>query len=561
MKLVAALCACLAALAVAPNEGLCAGPVQRYLLVAGANQGGLDRPKLQYAVSDAERFAKVLVDLGGVAPADQIVLKEPRLRDFLQALDHLSSRVSEGRRTAAAGATSRTEVLVYYSGHADEKGLLFGEDRYSYRSLRDRLDQIPADVRIAVLDACASGAFTRIKGGRKRPAFLVDESASMRGHAFLTSSAESEAAQESDRIGASYFTHYLVSGLHGAADTSGDRKVTLNEAYQFAFNETLGRTEQTKGGPQHPSYDITLSGSGDVVMTDVRQTSATLVLGETLAGRFFIRDAAKHLVVELYKPAGRTIELGLEPDNYEIRVERDSTSLVARARIAEGEKFALDPAFFRITAPEVTRRRGVVDAPSFAVAGRNRLELRIGIASGAAASSPSGVVSGTDSGQLLTGLQYTRFLSEAFAFTFSVNGFAGQTGSRVTPDAVFSGTSSVLALPLGVRWNPGKGERWKRAVKPYVALSVGPVIGSSTGSTVGATSGVFSGTQTLTTIEGQIGAGADVHIGRRWSIGLNAGYNRMRSFSAPIGGRRNYSGFELGFGFGLLFGRGYGLVR
>ena len=112
-------------------------------------------------------------------------------------------------------------------------GILLGDDRYAYRNLRDRLDQVPADVRIAVLDACSSGAFTRVKSGRPRPPFLVDESSDMRGHAFLTSSSESEAAQESDRIRASYFTHYLVSGLRGAADLSGDGKVTLSEAYQL----------------------------------------------------------------------------------------------------------------------------------------------------------------------------------------------------------------------------------------------------------------------------------------------------------------------------------------
>jgi hypothetical protein len=49
----------------------------------------------------------------------------------------------------------------------------------------------------------------------------------MRGHAFLTSSAASEVAQESDRIRASYFTYYLVSGLRGAADVTGEGKVTL----------------------------------------------------------------------------------------------------------------------------------------------------------------------------------------------------------------------------------------------------------------------------------------------------------------------------------------------
>ena len=169
MKRLLTACVSLVALAILPDTALATGVVQRYLLVAGANYGGPDRPRLQYAVSDAERFARVLVDLGGVPPANEIVLKEPKLRDFQQALDQLSARVAEGRRAASGNGGGRIEVLLYYSGHADEKGLLLGEDRYSYATLRDRLDQIPADVRIAVLDACASGAFIRIKGGKTRP--------------------------------------------------------------------------------------------------------------------------------------------------------------------------------------------------------------------------------------------------------------------------------------------------------------------------------------------------------------------------------------------------------
>ncbi len=549
---------CLLGLAGFADTGWCAAPVQRYLLVAGANHGGQDRPQLQYAVSDAERFAQVLVDLGGVNPANEIVLREPKLRDFLQALDALSGRVAEGRRAAAGNGGGRIEVLVYYSGHADEKGLLLGEDRYSYQTLRDRLDQIPADVRIAVLDACASGAFVRIKGGRTRPAFLVDESASMRGHAFLTSSAETEAAQESDRIGASYFTHYLVSGLRGAADLSGDGKVTLNEAYQFAFNETLGHTEKTSGGPQHPSYDITLSGSGDVVMTDMRETSATLVLGEELAGRFFVRNAAKQLVVELYKPAGRKIELGLEPGTYEVRLERAAASLLAKTQMRDGGRMVLDAASFQITVSEPTRRRGTQYQPVFTVAGRNRIELRFGMAPGSGGSSAAAtVVSGADAGRLLAGFQYTRYLREDMAFTFGIDAFGMQSGSRVGPDAVFSGSSMLVALPFGVRWSPPKFQSWSRAMKPYIAVGVGPVIGASSGSSVARASGVFSGARTLTTGEAQLGAGADVYLGRSWSLGLNGTYNWMADFSAPVGGRSNYGGFELGVGFGWLFGRGY----
>ena len=101
-----------------------------------------------------------------MAPANEIVLRQPNAARPDRRARSLTRRVTDARRAAGAGG-GRTEVVVYYSGHADEKGLLLGDDRYSYRTLRDRLDQIPADVRIAVLDACSSGAFTRIKSGRR----------------------------------------------------------------------------------------------------------------------------------------------------------------------------------------------------------------------------------------------------------------------------------------------------------------------------------------------------------------------------------------------------------
>ena len=84
----------------------------------------------------------------------------------------------------------------------------------------------------------------------------------MQGYAFLTSSSENEAAQESERLRGSFFTHALLTGLRGAADVSGDGKVTLNEAYQFAFNETLVQTTPTQAGAQHPAYDIKMAGTG-----------------------------------------------------------------------------------------------------------------------------------------------------------------------------------------------------------------------------------------------------------------------------------------------------------
>jgi hypothetical protein len=525
--------------------------LQRYTLIVGANFGGADRPMLKYGISDAERFARVMVDLGGVRPEHNTLLKQPKLRDLLDALDLITKRVSDAPKSVGLNA-SRTEVVVYYSGHADEKGLLLGEDRYSYRSLRDRLDQIPADVRIAVLDACASGAFTRIKGGRARPPFLVDQSSSMRGHAFLTSSAATEVAQESDRIRASYFTHYLVSGLRGAADLSGDGRITLNEAYQFAFSETLGRTVDSKGGVQHPSYDINMSGTGDVVMTDVRQLSATLVLDKEMDGRFFVRNAAQELIVEVYKPYGRTVSLGVEPGAYEVRVEHERRALLARVTVADGGRLVIDRPQFGPTAVEATQNRGAVDLQPYAVAGRNRFDVRIGMWRTGA----SGLVSsGASVGDLTGGIQYTRYLKEHLAITFNIEGAAAQAGAVVSTEGAFTGASSIVAMPIGVRWNPFTYGRQGDAIKPFFALGIGPVIGESAGTFAGR-GGAITGAHTLATVGGHIKAGADFHLARSFAISADGGYNWMADFAQPVSATRNYSGFGFGLGFGWLFGRG-----
>ena len=346
--LAGALCAADGALAATASGGA----LRRFVVIAGANYGGSDRVPLRYAVTDGENFGKVLEEMGGVEAGDLTLLREP-------GPDRLKGALREVReRVGAAPRQGRTEVVLYYSGHADEKGLLLGDERFPYQELRREMKSIPTDVRITVLDACESGAITRLKGGRRYESFLIDDSMDMEGYAFITSSSEDEAAQESDRINGSFFTHYLVSGLRGAADVTGDGRVTLSEAYQFAFSETLTRTAGTQGGAQHPAYDINLTGTGDVVMTDVRETSAGVVLGEGLHGRFFIRNANEQLVAELFKPAGRSVELGLEPGRYVVHVERQENLRTSELSLQEGQRLTIQEADLVEAGRERTALRG-----------------------------------------------------------------------------------------------------------------------------------------------------------------------------------------------------------
>jgi hypothetical protein len=327
--------------------------LRRYALVVGSNNGGPTRVQLKYAASDARAFAAVLRELGGVRESDIIVLTDPDLGAFQTGMQRVQQII-----TGSKAADERRELLIYYSGHSDETGLILGNSIYPYETLRKTIEGVPVDVHVAVLDSCASGALTRAKGGVWRPAFLMDTSTDMKGHAFLTSSSAEESAQESDRIGASFFTHYLVSGLRGAADTNGDGLVTLNEAYAYAFQETLASTEKTQYGPQHPAYDISLTGTGDLVLTDLRAASAGLTVSDEVSGRIYIRDARGMLAVELNKQGGQKVDLGLEPGTYGVVLDSADARYRGEIRIAANTRTVLSSSDLKTFSTETTLARG-----------------------------------------------------------------------------------------------------------------------------------------------------------------------------------------------------------
>jgi hypothetical protein len=328
--------------------------VTRFALLAGADDGGPTRPRLRYAVSDARAVAGVLSGLGGTGEDRQVVLVGPTPGDLERELSLLGARVAAARQ-----AGERVEFLFYFSGHSDPHGLLLGAARYEYRDLKQALTRLGADVHIAILDSCASGALLAAKGGGRRPPFVVSDGSDVTGHAYLTSSSIDELAQESSRIQGSFFTHHLLIGLRGGADTDRDRRVTLHEAYRYAFEHTLARTERTLYGPQHPAYEIALAGRGDVVLTDLRSPSAVLALGPAVAGRLSIRTAEQRLVAEVDKRPGEPLSLAVEPGRYVVLWLRGERLFTARVTVEPGKEEAIDMDRFADDGTAlVTRARG-----------------------------------------------------------------------------------------------------------------------------------------------------------------------------------------------------------
>jgi hypothetical protein len=326
---------------------------RRYALVAGCNHGGQDRVLLKYATTDAQAVSDLLNKMGGVRPPDTQLLLNPSKDKLLAAIAKLKQEIE-----SLDQKRQRIELVFYYSGHSDENGLLMFGERLSYADLRKHLDGVKADVRVGILDSCASGAFTRLKGGKIRAPFLFDESSKVKGYAYLASSSASEAAQESERIKRSFFTHYLLSGLMGAADNNQNGRVTLNEAYQFAYHETLARTEKTYSGAQHPAYEFNLAGQGDLVITDLRGTSASLVLPESLQGRVFLHDQHGNLAAELNKVPGRRIVLGMDPGEYRLVLSRKEKRFQVVLELAEGKPYELTEEQLELVVTEESTDRG-----------------------------------------------------------------------------------------------------------------------------------------------------------------------------------------------------------
>jgi hypothetical protein len=294
--------------------------VVRHALVVGVNKGSQELDPLYYAGEDAVRIAEVLAELGGFPSEGVTLLFDPDRATLDDALM---------RHADIAAASDEDLFFFYYSGHADSTGLRLGAETVPYLELKRRIEAIPAEVRLGVLDACQAGGITRAKGMVPTAPFASQEELLTAGDAWLTASAADEAAQESESLRGSFFTHYLISGLRGAADR-GDGVVSLDEAYAYAYDRTVARTGTTQRGVQHPAYDFRLQGNGDLPLTEVDRASAHVVFPDDIAGVITVLQLPDETpVAEVAKRSGEPAKLGLLPGRYRLRLRDDNGVLEA----------------------------------------------------------------------------------------------------------------------------------------------------------------------------------------------------------------------------------------
>jgi hypothetical protein len=408
------------------------------LLSVGSQLGDPDDPPLKYANADARQVQALFTELGGVPAENAHLLADADATTVRNELDKL------------ARITSPSSVLiVYLSAHAKQGQLHLRGSHLAVSELRTLARRVPARLRILIVDACDSGVVARHKGGRPGPSRTVEISGTpIRGEVVIASSGPAEPAQEWETLGGSLFTHHLITGLRGDADANGDGMVSLAEIYPYAYRRTVA---EARGIGQHPTFDLDLSGAGDLALTWPSTGRASLIFPEELEGRFLVTSQPRAEVVsEIGKVRGRAVRLAVPPGRYLVRQTGQSQVGLLPVELPYGGSATVRTGeMTRRHYSEVLLKGGVLEARTGAALAFADLGAPMVLGSGA---------------RWQVGLGYRQTFGRAFAHLSFAMGWAS---SRAVAMAVRE-SSGTFQLSAGYRW-------LQTAWVPFAGWSVGAV--------------------------------------------------------------------------------------
>ena len=206
---------------------------------------------------DAKEFGRVLDSRDLCAFDDVIILNNENASRVGETIDYFFSLKNPDDL-----------LILYFSGHGvrDEYGSLYLAVKNTNRSrlrstaikadfIREAMDQSRSRRQILILDCCNSGAFAQ--GTKAETGGSVGTAKAFEGTGYgrvvLTASDSTQFAWEGDKvigkeITNSLFTHFLVKGLEGEADRDWDGKITVDELYDYTYEQVVRRTpKQTPG--------------------------------------------------------------------------------------------------------------------------------------------------------------------------------------------------------------------------------------------------------------------------------------------------------------------------
>jgi len=308
------------------NDSESAPPTKYYAVICGVAQyqNSPDVPELFYTDKDARDVCDALLAMGNWKSENiTMLLNDAATKDAIQ------SAIS-----VMAGKVLDSDLcLFFFSGHGSHDDTSGHASILPYDALTDSFDNdimddelgawigaLPTDEYVVMLDSCFSGGFIKgliatrngvrgkglirsgsgsvFQNGDFTTGFLAGYTAARAGVKLTTTSdvqtkdlrdngrgvvvtacAASEESYETDALQNGVFSHYLVEGMDGAADTDGDKSVSAEEDYAYVKPRAAKYTANHTifdDGPQHAQMYDAWAGELELGISDPIITKCTV---------------------------------------------------------------------------------------------------------------------------------------------------------------------------------------------------------------------------------------------------------------------------------------------
>jgi len=156
-------------------------------------------------------------------------------------------------------------IMLYYSGHGVNGAFLpydfdhSASSRLMHQEIMNILNRSRAKHKLCIADACYSGSLLASKGPQPRDGLTrelynkISESAP--STALIVSSKYNETSVESSGLRQGVFSHYLIRGLKGEADTNRDRYINVTELFQYVRQNVRDYTGNRQSPMIEGDYD------------------------------------------------------------------------------------------------------------------------------------------------------------------------------------------------------------------------------------------------------------------------------------------------------------------
>ncbi len=217
-------------------------------------------PVLRYTDDDAYRMYAFLKSPEGGAIDDahiKVMIDEEATKEG----------IIKNMKALYAKAGPNDLVMMYFSGHG-LKGAFLPIDYDGYNNKLDHEEiseifkQSPAKYKLVIADACHSGSLFAMRDASAKNAltsYYESLAQAQSGTALIMSSKSEETSLESSGLRQGVFSHFLIRGLKGEADTDENNIVNVKELYDYINKNVQDYTGRRQSPVIQGDYDPTMT--------------------------------------------------------------------------------------------------------------------------------------------------------------------------------------------------------------------------------------------------------------------------------------------------------------